>query len=64
VEVQYARQTLTPPGLFEGLEGMKAGGRRVITIPAADAFGEEGNDALSMPAATDFIVVVDRFAAY
>jgi len=64
VEVQYARQTLTPPGLFEGLEGMKAGGRRVITIPAADAFGEEGNDALSMPAATDFIVVVDLFAAY
>ena len=64
VQVQYSRESLTPPGLFEGLEGMKAGGRRLITIPAADAFGEAGNDAISMPPATDFIVVIDLFAAY
>lgn len=33
------------PGLETGIEGMKVGGRRQITIPAAQAYGAEGNEA-------------------
>jgi peptidylprolyl isomerase len=47
------------PGLAEGLIGMKVGGRRQLTIPFVDAFGEAGNDQMGLPAGVDLIVVVD-----
>lgn len=64
VVVQYAREAMTPRGFYEGLAGMKVGGRRVITIPADQGFGEEGNAQISLPPSTDLILVVDLFATY
>ena len=52
------------PGLAEGLEGMKAGGRRAITIPPEDGFGPDGNPQGGLPADTDIIFVVDLLGAY
>jgi peptidylprolyl isomerase len=53
-----------PPGLVEAIEGMRVGGRRVATIPAADAFGEQGIPQLGLPANTDIIVVIDLVGAF
>jgi peptidylprolyl isomerase len=47
------------PGLAEGLIGMKVGGRRQMTIPFLEAFGEAGNDQMGLPAGVDLIIVVD-----
>jgi FKBP-type peptidyl-prolyl cis-trans isomerase len=47
------------PGLANGLIGMKAGGRRQVRIPFADAFGPAGNEQMKLPANTDLIVVLD-----
>lgn len=55
-------QTLA--GLIEGIPGMKVGGRRLITIPAEEAFGAEGSTDASVPANTDLIVVIDAVYAY
>ena len=52
------------PGIVKGVQGMKVGGRRILNIPYADAFGEEGNADLKLPAKTDLILVVDLFAAF
>ena len=52
------------PGIVEGVQGMKVGGRRQITVPYMDAFGEDGNADLELPAKTDLILVVDLFAAF
>lgn len=52
--------TLT--GLLKGIPGMKVGGRRLITIPFADAFGADGNPELGLPASTDVVIIVDIFA--
>ena len=58
VQLQAAAdQTIT--GLYEGLLGMQPGGRRVITMPPADAFGDGGNEQLGLPAGSDLILVVD-----
>ena len=54
----------TLPGIFEGLQGARVGGRRVITMPPGDAFGDEGMPTLGLPAATDVVVVVDVLGAY
>jgi FKBP-type peptidyl-prolyl cis-trans isomerase len=52
------------PGLVSGMEGMNVGGRRQITIPFAQAFGESGNENLNLPGSTDVVLVVDLIAAY
>lgn len=52
----------TLDGILTGLPGTKVGGRRLIHIPFADAFGAEGNADLDLPASTDLILVVDVFA--
>lgn len=49
-------------GLFEGLAGMKVGGRRQLTIPFASAFGEAGSTEMGLPAKTDLVLVVDVLA--
>jgi len=54
----------TFPGLLEGLEGMKVGGRRAITIPPDKGFGPEGSPTIGLPADTDVIMVVDLLGAY
>lgn len=51
------------PGLVTGIPGMKVGGRRQLTIPAAQAFGEAGATEPSIPGNTDIIIVVDLVAA-
>lgn len=52
------------PGIVEGVPGMKVGGRRILNIPYADAFGEAGNSELGLPEKTDLVLVVDLFAAF
>lgn len=52
------------PGLFEGMEGMKVGGRRAITIPPDDGFGPDGNPQGGLPRDTDMIFVVELLGAY
>jgi peptidylprolyl isomerase len=52
------------PGFVNGLPGMKVGGRRAIIVPPADAFGEEGNPQLGLPAGTDMVIVVDLLGVY
>lgn len=47
------------PGLLKGIPGMKVGGRRQLTVPFMDAFGEEGRSEIKLPAKTDLVVVVD-----
>lgn len=54
----------TIPGLEAGVEGMQVGGRRQLTLPFAEAFGEAGNENLGLPASTDLVLVVDLVAAY
>lgn len=54
----------TLPGLYEGLLGMKAGGRRLMTMPPSAAFGDGGNEELGLPAGTDLVLVVDVVALY
>jgi peptidylprolyl isomerase len=50
------------PGLVKGFDGMKVGGRRLVTIPYADAFGEGGQEDLGLPAKTDLVMVLDLIA--
>jgi len=52
------------PGLVTGIEGMRVGGRRVITIPFDEAFGPGGDPQLGLPANTDLIVVAELFGMY
>jgi len=49
----------TIPGLVKGVEGMKVGGRRLITVPPADAFGETGNTSVGLPGGANLVLVVD-----
>jgi FKBP-type peptidyl-prolyl cis-trans isomerase len=49
-------------GLYEGLQGMRAGGRRIISVPADLALGEAGNLDLGIGANHDLIFVVDLYA--
>jgi peptidylprolyl isomerase len=52
------------PGFVIGLPGMNVGGRRVIVVPPAEAFGPDGNPTLGLPAETDLVIVVDLLGAY
>ena len=52
------------PGVLEGLEGMKVGGRRAITIPPEMGYGPEGSPTIGLPADTDLIMVVDLLGVY
>lgn len=47
------------PGLLKGIPGMKVGGRRQLTVPFMEAFGEEGRSEIKLPAKTDLVVVLD-----
>ena len=54
----------TLPGVFEGLQGARVGGLRVITMPPEMAFGEGGRPLLGLPPDTDVIVVADIVGAF
>lgn len=54
----------TLPGVFEGLQGARVGGRRVITMPPSQAWGDGGMPALGLPPGTDVIVIADILGAY
>lgn len=60
--VMVEGQTL--PGLIEGMTGMKVGGRRIITVPAAAAFGETGNEQIQIGPGEDLVLVVDLMERY
>lgn len=51
------------PGLETGLAGMRVGSRRQITIPAADAYGKDGNFAQGIGANEALVFVVDLVGA-
>jgi len=51
-------------GMIDGIVGMQVGGRRTITIPYAEAFGESGFPEVGLPARTDAVVIVDLLAVY
>lgn len=51
-------------GMIEGMEGMRVGGRRAITVPYLAAFGENGFPTAGLPAETDVVVVVDLLGVY
>ncbi len=65
---QPAPLVLTPAdtlaGVARGVQGMRVGGMRVITMPPAEAFGEEGNASIGLPADTDVIVVAELVGVY
>lgn len=54
----------TLPGLLSGIDGMKVGGRRQITVPFAEAWGEAGQQGIGLPATTDVVIIVDLLAAF
>ena len=56
----------TIDGLYQGMTGMRVGGRRQITIPFASAFGADGNADLGsgLPPNVDLVLVVEVFGAY
>ncbi len=62
--IQVPMSEGTFPGLLEGLEGMKVGGRRAIVIPPDKGFGPEGNPQMGLPANTDVVMVVDLLGVY
>ncbi|MEP4592604.1 MAG: FKBP-type peptidyl-prolyl cis-trans isomerase [Ilumatobacter sp.] len=62
LQVPYGENLL--PGLLEGMEGMKVGGQRAITIPPEDGFGEAGSPEAGLPADTDMIFVVELAGKY
>lgn len=45
------------PGLDKGLDSMKVGGKRIVVIPAEDAFGEQGVPGIIPPNSTLRFVV-------
>lgn len=50
------------PGLVDGITGMKAGGRRIIVIPADQAFDGAGNEQLGLAPGQPLVMVVDLIA--
>ena len=50
-------------GLFEGLKGMKVGGRRMVSIPYAQ-FDAQSSQQLGLPAQVDLVVILDLLAVY
>jgi peptidylprolyl isomerase len=51
-------------GLNEGLVGMKVGGRRQVVLPAAKAYGADGNPGLGVAPDADVAFIIDLVAAY
>jgi peptidylprolyl isomerase len=54
----------TLEALVDGLLGMRVGGTRVVSVPAALAFGEEGNEQISLPAGADLIMILELVGSF
>lgn len=54
----------TLPGIFQGLQGARVGSRLAIAMPPTEAFGEQGNTSLGLPAGVDLIAIVDVVGVY
>ncbi len=54
----------TLPGLLEGIPGARVGARLAIAMPPSEAFGEDGQTSLGLPAGVDLIAVVDVVGVY
>ena len=63
-ELMAGSEPSTMPGMFEGLQGARVGGRRILTIPPEMAYGEGGRPLLGLPPNTDVIVVADILGAF
>jgi FKBP-type peptidyl-prolyl cis-trans isomerase len=50
-------------GLITGISGMKVGGTRIITVPAAQAFADAGSTELGVGPDRDLIFVVELYGA-
>jgi FKBP-type peptidyl-prolyl cis-trans isomerase len=51
-------------GIINSIVGMKVGGRRQSTIPAADVFGGAGNAQVGLDPGIDLVMVADLLAVY
>ena len=57
-------EPVTLPGIFEGVQGAKVGGRRVISMPPDKAWGVDGQPQLGLPRNTDLQVILEVIAVY
>jgi peptidylprolyl isomerase len=48
----------TLEALVDGLIGMQVGGTRVVSVPPALGFGEQGNEQISLPPGVDLIMIL------
>ncbi len=62
LQVVYGENLL--PGLLEGMDGMAVGGRRAITVPPEDGFGDDIDPDAGLPADTDMIFLVELIGTY
>lgn len=56
--------TQTLPALVEGIIAMRAGGIRVVSVPPALGFGEDGNANIGLEAGVDLIMILELVARY
>lgn len=54
----------TLEGIYEGMQGARVGGRRLISMPPDKAWGPEGQPQLGLPRATDLQALVTIIAVY
>lgn len=54
----------TLPGILATLDGARVGSMIAVTMPPADAFGEQGETGLGLPAGIDLIAIVQVVGAY
>jgi FKBP-type peptidyl-prolyl cis-trans isomerase len=54
----------TLEGIFEGVQGARVGGQRLISMPPDKAWGPDGQPQLGLPRATDLQALVTIIAVY
>lgn len=54
----------TLPGLFEALPGARVGSMLAVVMPPDQAFGEQGESSIGLPANTDVIAIVEVVGVY
>ncbi|MEJ7800452.1 MAG: FKBP-type peptidyl-prolyl cis-trans isomerase, partial [Ilumatobacter sp.] len=54
----------TLPGILATLDGARVGSTIAVTMPPADAFGEQGETGLGLPAGIDLIAIVQVVGVY
>jgi peptidylprolyl isomerase len=63
-QIPYPNDADILQGLIDGLDGMKTGGRRQLTIPSDLAYGPNGNPDLGLAPGTDLVIVVEFLAQF